>query len=70
MDHQIFEGTSPRFATDPLLFNIYKANLHNFFPENIKILQYADDITILVKGNNIETIIDDLNENLSTFNKW
>jgi len=49
----------------PLLFNIYIYLIHTCLPDSIKILAYADDISIYFSDENLNNIRDQLNLALS-----
>jgi len=44
----------------PLLFNIYAANCKNFISRNCSILQFADDIAIFSRSDNLTSSLKDL----------
>lgn len=47
------DGVPQGDVLSPLLFNLYTSKIHTFQREDIRILQYADDITIIIKDKNI-----------------
>lgn len=40
----------------PTIFNVYTAVLHNLTEEDIQILQYADDFSVIFAGKNLHTL--------------
>ena len=53
----------------PLLFNLYMAKMPNP-PENIKLVTYADDSTVLSSGPRIEPLCQDINRYLDVLHAW
>lgn len=54
------DGFPQGSVLSPSLFNIYTRDIHNLETENVKILQYADDITLLISSdtaNNLERLV-------------
>ena len=54
----------------PLLYVIFTKELEAVIPENVKILQYADDICVYVKDKSIEKCTQLINEALINISKW
>lgn len=55
----------------PLLWNIqYDHILTKAHTEKVKIIGYADDITLLVKGRYSDELMDDANQAISTIQDW
>ena len=48
-------GVPQGAVTSPILFNFYLSNLPPI-PDDVFVIQYADDISIFVKGNNVDTL--------------
>lgn len=63
-------GLAQGSPLSPLLFNLYTASLHDILPENIKLVQYADDLVILAQGEDIGNIVIDINEALEKIRMW
>ena len=53
----------------PLLFNIYTNDMHNLF-SNITTTMFADDTVLSKCGDNLDTLIADLNIELNKLNDW
>lgn len=54
----------------PLLFNLYTKSLREEIGENIKLIQYADDMTLICTGPDMEEIIDQMNETMDRIMRW
>lgn len=52
----ISEGVPQGDVLSPLLFNLYTAGIHELQNNNIQIIQYADDFTFLIKGEDSTTV--------------
>lgn len=64
------QGLAQGSPLSPLLFNLYTASLHEHLQNEIKMLQYADDLVISKEGYNLEGLIYDLNQQLRIFETW
>ena len=53
----------------PLFFNIYTNDMHNLFP-NLTTTMFADDTILSKCGDDLQTLISDLNEELKKLNDW
>lgn len=54
----------------PLLFNIFTQDLKNVIGNNVKLLQYADDLVIYFSGQNLEYMIQKTQETLDHLADW
>ncbi|XP_074041168.1 uncharacterized protein [Leptinotarsa decemlineata] len=54
----------------PVLFNIYLRSLYDVVPSSSKLIAYADDLILLVKGNNIKVMENEINCTLHKIKKW
>ena len=53
----------------PLLFNLYMLKMPTL-PDDIRLVTYADDSTVLCSGKEIQTICNTLNPYLDNLNNW
>lgn len=63
------QGVPQGGVLSPTLFNLYISKMPTPLP-GIKLVSYADDITLLVTGNNIEEMTEMLNTYLVSLNTW
>ena len=61
----VFTGVPQGAVTSPLLFSFYLSKIP-LPPDNIHIIQYADDISIYTSGRNIDQMTADINRYLDT----
>lgn len=54
----------------PILFNIYINNVSDFIGDDVKLIQYADDIALLAQGYDIDLIVNKLNVTLDSLEEW
>ena len=53
----------------PLFYLIYANDIHNIV-EGVNIVSYADDILLIINGDNLENMINIINRNLSIISEW
>lgn len=53
----VYDGLPQGSTLSTTLFNLYTKNLHNLNNEKCQIVQFADDITVIVKSNNLRDLI-------------
>ena len=63
------QGVPQGGVLSPVLFNLYMAKMP-LPPDDIKLVTYADDTTILISGPKIEPLCEKLNSYLQTLNDW
>ncbi|KAL1447470.1 hypothetical protein WDU94_012425 [Cyamophila willieti] len=66
---KVKQGVPQGGIISPILFNFYISKLPEP-PEDIKLITYADDCTILCSDNKIQNICDQLNPYLAVLNTW
>lgn len=64
------QGLPQGSPLSPTLFNLYTRSIFNITRNSIQILQYADDITLLVKGKDINHMTHTVNTFLNALNIW
>lgn len=65
-----YKGIIQGSPLSPQLFNIYMASIYNQIPTYMTLLSYADDLVILVRGNDTNKMTTDLNKTLLDLNMW
>ena len=70
LQRSVWRGLPQGSVLSPLLYNIYTADLPSCLNINCKILQYADDIALLVSSSSIQEAVLSLNISLSSLNQW
>ena len=60
---------TPRLNFGPLLFIIYMNDICNVL-ELLDIIMYADDISVKMSGNYLESLIQSVNSELCLLNTW
>lgn len=66
----IYNGIPQGSILSPLLFNIYTAELHDMFDDNIGIVQYADDICLYATHDSYERCMTDLEYIIRCTKAW
>ncbi|KAJ8726286.1 hypothetical protein PYW07_000984 [Mythimna separata] len=66
----VWRGLPQGSVLSPPLYNIYTADLPSCLNYDCKILQYADDIALLVSGISIQDAAQSMNVSLSSLNQW
>ncbi|XP_060527677.1 probable RNA-directed DNA polymerase from transposon BS isoform X2 [Cylas formicarius] len=64
------KGVPQGSPLSPLLFNIYINSIKETIPENIRLLQFADDTALLSTGTDAQTIVNNLNRTLQNIHIW
>ena len=54
----------------PLLFNIYIKKIFDIIPNTVKLLGYADDLVLLIEGNNVIQMTREINKTLLIINTF
>ena len=62
-------GVPQGAVTSPILFNFYLSQLPPI-PTDVKLIQYADDISIYIKGTNVTTLSKTVNSFLNTLTEF
>lgn len=64
------KGLPQGSVLSPILYNIYTYDLDLSIDRKIEVLQYADDLLLYVKSNNIELACTELTTSLQYLKKW
>lgn len=64
----VYDGLPQGSTLSTTLFNIYTKNLHSLNNNQCQIVQFADDITILIKSNSITNLLNTATHFVSKFN--
>lgn len=64
------QGLPQGSILSPLLYLIYAADFEKIFDQNIRVLQFADDICILSSGNSIERSLENLGGAIAEVRLW
>ena len=67
---QTSKGVPQGSPLSPLLFNIYVDSIKHIIPDDVMLLQYADDFVIIKHGTDIGEILARLNETLQNIYTW
>lgn len=66
---KVKQGVPQGGVLSPILFNFYMSDLPHPPPE-VKLVSYADDITLMATNTNVQEACDHLNAYLATLNEW
>ncbi|KAJ8713455.1 hypothetical protein PYW07_013825 [Mythimna separata] len=66
----VWRGLPQGSVLSPPLYNIYTADLSSSLNFDCDILQYADDIALMVCGSSIQDAAHSMNVSLSSLNQW
>ena len=66
----LLAGTPQGSVLSPILFNSYMDDLWQLIPDDVKLLQYADDICIYATGNNPAICASRVQETLMVIERW
>ncbi|KAI5727897.1 hypothetical protein M8J77_008348 [Diaphorina citri] len=66
---RVKQGVPQGGVLSPALFNLYMSKVPTP-PEDVNLISYADDCSILTSGNNIPELCNKVNDYLSTLNSW
>lgn len=63
-------GVAQGSPLSPLLFNVYTKSLHTVFDQEITTIQYADDMALVLSGDDLRSMTSTMNMALVTLSDW
>ena len=57
-------------AMSPLLYVLFTKELENILPDNVNIIQYADDVCLYTIDNSIQNCINSLDKTMQSVDRW
>lgn len=64
------KGVAQGSPLAPTLFNIYVNDIKDHIHKEVKLIQYADDIALVVQGKSLDNMVESLNDTLRSLEDW